>query len=456
MGLSFHWRKFVVHCIFGFSLLKTMQSNTIFAQAWQNSLGQNFSLTFSDFQNDIYFPAAVQDKDVDNIYAEAAELALFQEPKTRAVAQGLLIKNLQSQYDHLPSLLLLADMMITNVDHDPQTFPKLQSAITLINHVLEKDPKNLQAQQHILRIFSLLGYSIDDSTKMTSTKTANTFLHEKEACCITPDHIFWAQKGESLFQNGQIQKSKQAFEKSIALGNHINGKLGLGVLEYKKRNHPKRAQKLFTDLIHYFDGKKYFPAQFYAIVYSHLSLVYLKLKDQNNFQDTLKKLAYFEALSEEKYTPSLVFEYRSLHQEKFLIGYLQECLKHDPFYAAGYADLADIYIDQGQWDKALERIDQSVLLAPHNMEFLEKRGRLHYLKRDYGQALLDYQTALKIQPDKAENFYNLACVLNLLGKKEESQKNLEAALQRDESLRFVAKKDPDLKGLRVEAQTKKL
>jgi uncharacterized Ntn-hydrolase superfamily protein len=77
-------------------------------------------------------------------------------------------------------------------------------------------------------------------------------------------------------------------------------------------------------------------------------------------------------------------------------------------------------------------------------------------KGDLQKAAEVLQEAIRRFPDQAVLYYDLACYLALLGRKEGALKELEIALQRDPNLKALAQKDDDLRSLRGDPRFEKL
>jgi uncharacterized Ntn-hydrolase superfamily protein len=77
-------------------------------------------------------------------------------------------------------------------------------------------------------------------------------------------------------------------------------------------------------------------------------------------------------------------------------------------------------------------------------------------KGDLQKAAEVLQEAIRRFPDQAVLYYDLACYLALLGRKEGALKELEIALQRDPNLKALAQKDDDLRSLQGDPRFEKL
>ncbi len=98
----------------------------------------------------------------------------------------------------------------------------------------------------------------------------------------------------------------------------------------------------------------------------------------------------------------------------FEINFFERLLKEDPQFVDALLPLAELYTKKGLHEKALE---------------------------------LDWALS-KLRPDDDLVFYNLACSLALLNRKEEALQSLEQAVKLGYDDLNHMKKDPDLKSLR--------
>ena len=455
---------------------------------------------FSNFEKDIYFPQNENNFNVEKNYSEALEISEIGYPSTNLEAKKRLIQNLRVHFDHIPSLILMANLILNDVENKVSPWEDLQKALILANRVLDKEPNNPKIYILISRIFLILGNEeISNATlkkiqdvypNETYFKTMEIFkkysgnpekivenyfdlvqaegfskeliqqllilidylqnpeLKMKYLILIPEkqqDKFVWDKIARVFMEQKKYKESQKSFQKSIDLGDQVDSKLGLAVLSYQHFNKAEVSKKLLLEVLQYFEEKKFFPIHFYSLVYGHLSLVYSKLHDKENFKKSIERLAYYESISHEELEPTVLLEYKNEKKENQLVYFYQKCLEYDPFFAEGYVKLFELYSLNHQYDLAYEKISQGILLDPKNFELYTKRAYFSYEQEEYQSSLKDFQKALELKPENAEIIYNIACVLNLLGKKEESRQQLKLALQIDESLKERMELDEDLK-----------
>ena len=69
-------------------------------------------------------------------------------------------------------------------------------------------------------------------------------------------------------------------------------------------------------------------------------------------------------------------------------------------------------------------------------------------ERNYGEALIALQKALRITPGDVDPYYNLACLHAIKGEIRQGLAHLSRAVSIDRSVRDWAKRDTDLENLR--------
>ena len=79
---------------------------------------------------------------------------------------------------------------------------------------------------------------------------------------------------------------------------------------------------------------------------------------------------------------------------------------------------------------------------------LRRRGNIYRHKKEYEKVLALFEKMAEIQPDDAGADYNMACILALMGKKEEALDALERAVKKGYRNRKWMETDGELSSLR--------
>jgi len=101
----------------------------------------------------------------------------------------------------------------------------------------------------------------------------------------------------------------------------------------------------------------------------------------------------------------------------------EKALKIDPNNSLALINRGGIYSLQGKFDKAIDDFQKLVKLEPESADALHLLGLtylLHSRDLDLQEAIKYLEKALKIDPTEELFWYNKACVLSLMNKKEEA------------------------------------
>jgi len=80
---------------------------------------------------------------------------------------------------------------------------------------------------------------------------------------------------------------------------------------------------------------------------------------------------------------------------------LDEAIRLEPEYAAGYRMRAVAYRQKGDYDRAIRDFDEAIRLKPDYAEAYGARGEAYRQKGDYDRAIRDLDEAIRLKPDYA-------------------------------------------------------
>jgi len=94
---------------------------------------------------------------------------------------------------------------------------------------------------------------------------------------------------------------------------------------------------------------------------------------------------------------------------------------------------------QGRYDEALESLRRAVAIYPRDRVVRNPIGRVHFLKREYGQAVAELSKTLEIDPEDLEAHYNLMLAYQGLGDREkaDAHRSLYLRFKADEASQFI-------------------
>jgi tetratricopeptide (TPR) repeat protein len=93
--------------------------------------------------------------------------------------------------------------------------------------------------------------------------------------------------------------------------------------------------------------------------------------------------------------------------------------KLNPAYAENFNNLAFLYSETGRMDEALEYYSKAISILPS--EYLFKRRATCYItQKKYSEALQDYLSALNINPESGETYFNCGVCYFYLNQKDKA------------------------------------
>ena len=185
---------------------------------------------------------------------------------------------------------------------------------------------------------------------------------------------------------------------------------------------------------------------------SHLGLIYLKRKDfqaaRERFVDAIVKSEnHFEMVA------TVAQQYRKEGQPKALVDLVKEINQKLPGEAVFYALLGETFAEELKDQKqSLAAFSDAVALEPERSDYYNGMGLAYYRMNDYNQALFLFSTATRVDPQDATARYNEACVLALIGRRDEALVSLKQALLLDPRLVASARQDADFSSLKASHQ----
>ena len=124
-------------------------------------------------------------------------------------------------------------------------------------------------------------------------------------------------------------------------------------------------------------------------------------------------------------------------------------------YKAGASKNEADFYERGKYFQTIGRLKeaqrlykQALILEPDNVYALNNLGVIYIQQRNYSKASNNLESAIRLKPEYADPYYNLACLYSFKGKTIKSLENLKKAISLDKSAKEWARKDRDLQNMR--------
>jgi len=103
-------------------------------------------------------------------------------------------------------------------------------------------------------------------------------------------------------------------------------------------------------------------------------------------------------------------------------------ISKNPYYADAYTALGSTFAAQGDYESALNVLEQAIALKPGRPENILSRAGVYFMQERYQEALADYSLLLQYYP-AAEIFYARGAVYQKLGREDLAKQDFETAAQ---------------------------
>jgi len=93
------------------------------------------------------------------------------------------------------------------------------------------------------------------------------------------------------------------------------------------------------------------------------------------------------------------------------LEYLNKAISLDPKYGDAYNNRGLVWLDKGDYDRAMADYTKAIELDPRDSTAYDNRGNIWYDKGDYYRAIADYTKAIELDSRHAIAFFNRGLVL---------------------------------------------
>ncbi len=300
-----------------------------------------------------------------------------------------------------------------------------------------------------------LGLGTDLDVLSSSIATAIHQLHEpgeqgralERFATIHPDRWLWHRAGLAYVSEKKFTEAKHAFETGIVMGNTLESRLQLALLQANQLKQYEPAIRNFETLLDLLAKRPDTRRSLFSGIHARLALVHLEMGNptratyhaneaiRSDVSETTLIQAIFESFEGKK----LAYKLESA---------MQYASRENPFFGYAHLALGNLYSSRQEHTKAKQFYTKLIGLLPDDDFGYTKRAHSLYAAKEYQLALNDFDKALELKPAEASHHYNRACMLSLLGKTTESLASLRTALTLDRGLAKLAATDGDLANLR--------
>jgi tetratricopeptide (TPR) repeat protein len=126
----------------------------------------------------------------------------------------------------------------------------------------------------------------------------------------------------------------------------------------------------------------------------------------------------------------------------------QRCFSHDPevaiagctamlqsghetpeHMARAFSNRGGAYIRKGQYDRAIQDLDQAIRRDPNYAQAFQSRGTAYSLRGQYERAIGDFNQAIQLDPKSAASFYGRGDTYNVQGQYERAIQDFDRAIR---------------------------
>lgn len=226
-----------------------------------------------------------------------------------------------------------------------QTFPNHKDTLIEKVQILSKtDPKNaleianiaIENGANIEDFLEDFLFALENSDK-SENFSQNLLVYAKRY----QNRWLWYQVGLEFTKNKEYQKAEDAFEKSIALGNNIIGRLQLGILQYRNL---RKIQKGITNLesvIYEIKDDPFISNNLIYLAHIQLTCAYMMSKNKQATKKELNFVAKY-AFQNHSYFIDLMNEMLKNGEDQLLPESISIAVQNDPLFAESYHVLANV------------------------------------------------------------------------------------------------------------------
>lgn len=134
----------------------------------------------------------------------------------------------------------------------------------------------------------------------------------------------------------------------------------------------------------------------------------------------------------------------------------ESILAKDPYNEAVFFALGNLYTESKNYDKSIKNFEKAILLNPKSLDSRNNLGNVYLKQNKIEEAINEFESVLRIDSKYATAYYNIACAYSIKMNTNTALRFLEEAVSLDESLKEVARKDPDFNNIKDDNRFKEI
>lgn len=280
-----------------------------------------------------------------------------------------------------------------------QEFPN--SKETLIEKaklIVEKDPDealrlitdSIKMGTNVEEVINIILSSVHYKSNLNSYSKSLAIVSEQ-----FQNRWLYYKLGMVYIEEKQYEAAAKAFNKAIQLGDTIEAKLQLAILQYKHLRDYKNSILNFEAIRKELEQRPAVSSLSHALVYSHYSLALYASNKKDEAAQAAKQVI-MKSFGNRDFVKSLVYEYKERHALSLLQPALELVTLTDPSFDLAYAFLGEIYKENSDYNKSLDALDKAIALNKNNDVFYAIKGTVYYKLADYQNALKNFDQALQL------------------------------------------------------------
>ena len=291
---------------------------------------------------------------------------------------------------------------------------------------------------------------------------AKSLEYYKQAVELSPHNAqLFNEMGQVYQLMGQIDQAEQSYQHSLELDPlYINTYVLLGEL-YRSQGHITDTLNLYKEALHTFETSVPYIKNSVVQLYTEVGRIYL---EQKRYDEAMPWYEKAIALDEKSLPAHSALGYVYVQQAGALkkegkdaeaqalwlkaLAEFEQCVAVSPQDFTSWRNLASVYLQLGQTDKAIQAYTKCAQIKPTDVATCHALATLYLQTGRRAEAIAQYEALVKLAPNDLTALRNLAILYREAGRTQEALAMAQRALQ-------LAPNDVQLQALVAELQGKK-